>query len=72
MDKHSCFNIYNHMSLASTLTTRLDSFLNTYAGQLDSIPSSTHFTVRALRAVETWKLSYGCNLLRYCKNALLT
>lgn len=35
MDKQSCFSIYNHISLASVLTTRLGSFLNTYTGQPD-------------------------------------
>ena len=69
----SCFSIYNHISLASVLTTRLNSFLNTYTEDNWIFPSPPpHISVRALCAVEAWKLSYGCHLLIYCKNALLT
>lgn len=71
MEKEPCFSIYNHILLASVLTTRLDSFLNT--GQLDfSIPFSTYFRDRALCAAEAWRLSCVCHVLGHCQNALLT
>lgn len=52
-NRQSCSSIYNHISLASVLTTSRQ-LLPAYTGQPDfSIPSSTHLTGRAVCAADT-------------------
>lgn len=62
--------MHNHVLLASVLPTG-QLLKYTQDNWIFPSPSSTHFTVKALCAAEVQKMSYGCHLLRYCKNALL-